>query len=222
MAKRLYLDFDMTLIDTDGRFSEDFFRACRAAYAPEMQWYLWANAAARAMKDGCYTLERHAREIRCADAGLRITQMCLEKQMATTFGDMSTYVYEDVVPTLERARANGWEVALLSWGDLEWQMHKVRACGLLPYFEGRIHISEYPGEKDRFIKQHSGPNDTIIFVDDKSMELDAVHNADLPVTTWQINRPSTTSLEYAKGATPAAAPGIYKHRACTSLYQIEL
>lgn len=87
-------------------------------------------------------------------------------------GDLSVYIFDDVIKTLEKLKDH--ELILLSYGDKDFQMRKIRGSGIERYFKEVIIVD---GDKYEAIKEYAGFNERVVLVDDKSVYFEAVKNA---------------------------------------------
>lgn len=84
---------------------------------------------------------------------------------------MAEFVFPGSVAILERLKAEGWTLALLTFGDPAWQEAKVTRSGLLPFFDHVIYTSEPKASR---VSEYQAWPAPLVFVNDHGGELDAL------------------------------------------------
>lgn len=84
---------------------------------------------------------------------------------------MADFVFSGSEALLRRLKAEGWTLALLTFGDPEWQAAKVTRSGLLPHFDHVIYTSEPKTSRAAECSAWPAP---LVFVNDHGGELDAL------------------------------------------------
>lgn len=203
-----FLDFDGTLFDTIS-FRKSVLPFLEQTGVSVAEWH----AAYEAIREGNYSLSKHIAEMNRKRGG-QLVPASFEADFYRTFADVKQFVYPDVVPFLERAKREGAQLFLLTWGDSKWQGFKVRASGLAPFFEA-IHFTPALGEKGKPLGQECSRRvyGRIIAVDDTKEELDGIKKAQPRAITYLISR----QLE-KDGKGQIVFDG---HHFCASLSEIE-
>jgi FMN phosphatase YigB (HAD superfamily) len=220
------LDFDHTLFDTDLFFNVDV-RAVFDRFGITQE--VWEASSGRAIERG-YSLAAHAHELR--KLGCNHVKFAEQtKVLQEEFSDLSRYVYADVVENLRRARNRGWELALVSFGDANWQQHKLVASGLAEWFGEHAFFTATHGSKAEVIERQFYEYEHVVFVDNRGAELDAIkarasrtltyHICRVPerCMSWQLESERVRYLE-ARRIFQAGAQ--LNHTLCTTLNQVEL
>lgn len=105
-------------------------------------------------------------------------------------GELTQFVYPDVISVLRKAKEEGITVVLLTFGDPTFQKAKVLATGLHEYFD--IHIFTF-GEKGQALFAQLGSQIQGVFVDDLSVWADSVKKFCPNIRTVRINRSEENS-----------------------------
>ena len=84
---------------------------------------------------------------------------------------MADFVYPGARAVLDRLKASGWTLALLTVGEPEWQRRKVARSGLLTYFDHAVYTAEPKAERLSDMRPWPRP---LAFVNDHGGELDAI------------------------------------------------
>ncbi len=87
---------------------------------------------------------------------------------------MAQFVFDDALPVLERLKADGWRLALLTKGDPAWQERKAAESGLLGFFDFTLFTREPKVECLEAFARWPGP---LVFVNDDGPEIDALASA---------------------------------------------
>jgi FMN phosphatase YigB (HAD superfamily) len=84
---------------------------------------------------------------------------------------MAEFVFPQSLDLLGRLKAEGWTLALLTFGDPVWQADKVTKSGLLPFFD---HVIYTPEAKITRVAEYMAWPKPLVFVNDHGGELDAL------------------------------------------------
>lgn len=87
---------------------------------------------------------------------------------------MAEFIAPGAESLLRRLKAEGWKLALLTFGDRAWQEAKVMRSGLLPFFDHVVYTAE---PKETRIADFSGWSRPLVFVNDHGGEIDALSAA---------------------------------------------
>lgn len=141
--------------------------------------------------------------------GSTFTATAAAEKFYHTFTDLKHYLYPDAVPFLENAKAHGFAVCLLSYGDPTFQRYKVTASRIADYFDDFFYTSR-EGAKYVHIEEATSLYSRIMYVDDSVKELDAAKRAVDSCETYFIHR-----LPGVHDASIAA-----KHKICHTLAEV--
>lgn len=84
---------------------------------------------------------------------------------------MADFVFPNAKEVLGRLTRQGWKLALLTLGDLEWQQRKLAYTGLLPFFDYVLFTAE---PKETQVAEFLTWPAPLVFVNDHGGELDAL------------------------------------------------
>ncbi|MDO8585135.1 MAG: HAD family hydrolase [bacterium] len=200
-----FLDLDNTLLGGHEfkKDRENFFRGFGVDNILHAETY----ATARRSEGGLYTIEKQIAEIVRRKPDFPAAEVT--EKFYHAFANLKPYLYPDVIPFLESAKARGCAVCLLSHGDTAWQRYKVRAAGIADYFDD-LFFTNREGAKYVHIEEAVAVYSRIIYVDDNLMELDIAKRAVESCETYFIHR-----LPGVHDASAAA-----KHRICHTLNEV--
>ena len=134
-----------------------------------------------------YTLEKHAEEAR-GQSGIELPLEQMKHILRESFSDLRRYLFPDILPFLREAKRNGVRLYLLSFGDYQWQNHKVLASNLVGYFD-EVFFTAKEGGKATLIQEHGGGSaQRIVVVDNNPDELDLVKDVTPEAETYWMNR----------------------------------
>ncbi len=180
--KILVLDFDHTCYDTDDfLFNEIRKPMLKALDIPVAVW----EKSYRVSADAGYTLREHWQQM----TNLLGTEPCSLKTI-DELGEkinFTKYLYDDVSQVINEAKAKGYRIIILSFGAGSWQDLKVHGAGLDKSADEIIY-SSLVKDKAQILKDKISETDEVIFVDNKSNELDSVFKLLPWVKTYLINR----------------------------------
>ncbi|MFN3477135.1 MAG: HAD family hydrolase [Candidatus Methylomirabilales bacterium] len=228
MLKRraVLLDFDHTLFDTDRFFWVDLRKAIACFGIEEKAW----EEAYEAVWPGGYSLERHLAALMKIKAGRRPSKEAILSALRNAFSDLRGYLYPDVVPFLEEAKRRGFDLYLLSFGDPSWQVYKVKASGVAPYFQEVF----YPKREQTKAEAVGGIVDryeTIHAIDNDPRELDLMKISYPQLLTHWISRvPSgavmiddpETRYRFREARRYVGFPSQHPHHHVTTLAEVAL
>lgn len=156
-----YIDFDGTLFDTD-RYTEDFmtifneYGITKEMFDIEKKNLFNDKELFNINKITNYLIEKYNIS---SDLKNKISAL-LDK----------SYVYSDVLVNLETLIKNGYELYILSYGDIEFQKLKICSSNLSRYFK-KIIITEKDKSKLNIDYKNS------IFIDNNPNELEKFHES---------------------------------------------
>jgi len=87
---------------------------------------------------------------------------------------MADFVFPSAETVLKRLGSQGWTLALLTFGDPDWQARKLSRSGLLPYFDHVLYTSVPKETRLAELRVWPAP---LVFVDDHGGELEALKRA---------------------------------------------
>jgi phosphoglycolate phosphatase-like HAD superfamily hydrolase len=223
--KGILLDFDHTLFDTDRFFWVDLKSAFARFGIPDEAW----EQSYEAIWPSGYSLAKHVEDL--ARRGV-ISEPGAARAMLnalqTTFSDLRSYVFADVLEFLDGAHRLGFDLMLLSFGDPAWQSFKVGASGLAPTFQQIVYTPEHEGKAGllddlvpRYVELHA--------IDNNPADLDAMKARHPRLQTHLISRVDPSAAEGAHGSLPyrfreaaryLSVPSRLPHHRCLSLGEI--
>lgn len=178
-----FLDFDHTLFNTDEFFHVDvrdsFLRLGIDATD-------WEQSYAAVWPTG-YTLEKHVEEV-ARQSGNQLPLEEMKRILQNSFSDLRRYLFPDVLPFLKEARKNGACLYLLSFGDHEWQRYKASASDVSGYFDDMFFAATQAGKSRLVLDQANRATQTVLVVDNNSMDLDLIRDLAPGIQTYFINR----------------------------------
>lgn len=113
------------------------------------------------------------------------------------------FLYPDTTDAMRRLKEAGHELYVLTWGDEAWQGAKVRHSGLVPLCKEMFCLSQ---SKQEFLKSWVPKHRSVVLVDDKPAELNAVHDMKVPMRLVRMRR---ANAKYADQDTPAGMPEVH-------------
>jgi FMN phosphatase YigB (HAD superfamily) len=186
----------------------------------------WEGGYARAWQAG-YSLDRHAEEM-YRQSGSRQTLDEMKRILREAFTDLRRYLFPDVLPFLEHAKAKGVRLYLLSFGNPEWQRYKVRGCRIEQYFDGVLFTAK-DGGKAKLLLEHAGSCEKVLMVDNNPGELDLIKEAAPEVATYCIDRvprelvvpaDESSRFRFLEARQYARRPWRYGHVPCRTLGEV--
>lgn len=223
--KILVLDFDHTCYDTDAFLLYELRQAMLKKF--DIPIKAWEDSYESAVKMG-YSLERHRSEL------IKILKYepfsvedirSFEKEV-----DFSNYLYKDVIPVLDRAKALGYKMMLLSFGDPVWQSKKVTGVG----FDKIMDVIKYTkeeGNKMEVLKKYVNGCKKIIFIENNGRDIDEVHRSLPYVETYFMNRVPVdlmnvdndfVKVRYGESRRMAKKQVVFNHKSCSSFNDVVL
>jgi phosphoglycolate phosphatase-like HAD superfamily hydrolase len=223
----ILLDFDHTLFDTDRFFWVDLRSAFARFRVPGDAWEksyetIWPSG---------YSLAKHLEELnrRGAISGPAMGATMLAA-LDSAFSDLNRYLFPDVLRFLNAARHRGFDLILLSFGDPAWQGYKVRASGLLPYFQDVVYTAKQEG-KAALLDDLGLCYGELHAVDNNPAELDAMKARSPGLLTHLICRVEPSALEegntsvrdrFREAVKYLSIPSRLPHHRCRSLDEVLL
>lgn len=178
---KIYLDFDDTILDTDG-FIRELVRVFNSAGFTEKDFY--DNYEKTKAKVGDFDLdtifnifaEQQEFDVRKA-----------RRSVDNLFANVDVFVHNDF---FDFAKEFGKDnLSMLSFGTTPSQREKIENSKVVPYF-GEIIVTDKSKEENfkDIVKKHADKK--LFFVEDKADQIDKVKAATPQVTTLKIERPS--------------------------------
>lgn len=106
------------------------------------------------------------------------------------------FLYPDAAEALRRLKEAGHEIYILTRGDEDWQRMKVKHSGLAPYCVEAFCLAQ---AKQEFLREWCIKHPGAVMVDDRPVEIKAVHDLKLPIRLVRMRRPDA---KYADQDTP--------------------
>ena len=97
------------------------------------------------------------------------------------------YLYKDSPQFLQQCQADGWEIIILTFGELQWQQQKIDNLHLPDHI--RTVCTDQP--KVDIIGEYINPDEETAFVNDRANEMDAIVQRYPDVTMYWVNRDNT-------------------------------
>ena len=216
--RAVLLDLDDTLLDYTGGVEGFWAGACRAVGGPagiDVEALVPAVEASR--RWFWSDPERHARErVRMLEAWTKIAERALESlrlvapglglEIARDFAARrreAMALFPDALPCLERLRAEGAALGLVTNGDASMQRDKIERFALAPFFDVVVIEGEFGvGKPDPAVYRHAlaalraAPADTVMVGD--NLDWDVAAPQRLGVAGVWLDRPG--------GGLPAGSP----------------
>lgn len=218
-----FLDFDHTLFDTDKFFHVD---ARERFLGLGIDIALWERTYEEVCLSG-YTLEKHVETI-SASSGQQFPLQEMREVIQNEFSNLERYLFPDVVPFLQSFDETRAHLAILSFGNPEWQKYKIEASHIGQYFQF-LFFTERGNSKREVVASRVNTYRDIIVIDNHPQELDAIKDCNPNTRTFWMNRvpqkdalkklPRNSFLEAKKyaGMNPC-----HRHIGCASLREIVL
>jgi len=178
---KIYLDFDDTILDTNG-FIQELVRVFNAAGFTEKDFY--DNYARTKEKVGDFDIDTlfdffaHQQQF-----DMRKTRRSVDN----LFSNVDVFVHNDF---FDFAKEFGRDkLAILSYGTTPSQREKIENSKIVPYF-GEIIVTNKSKEENfrDIVAQH--PDKQLFFVEDKADQIDKVKALAPQVVTMKIERPN--------------------------------
>ncbi len=84
---------------------------------------------------------------------------------------MRDFIFPGAANVLDRLKADGWNLTLVTIGEPAWQESKVVGSGLVPYFSRVIYTSD---PKESHVEEYKTWPQPLFFVNDHGEEVDAL------------------------------------------------
>lgn len=178
---KIYLDFDDTILDTNG-FIQELIRVFNSAGFSEKDFY--DNYEKTKAKVGDFDLDTiFGFFSEQGDFDVRKTRRTVDN----LFANVDVFVHNDF---FDFAKEFGKDrLAILSFGTTPSQREKIENSKIIPYFGEIIVTPKSKEENFRDIAlEHKGKQ--LFFVEDKADQIDLVKGAVPEVVTMKIERPS--------------------------------
>jgi len=173
--KKLILDFDLTLFDAD-RFLRDVFLIFNKYGVSEEDFY---NSYEATKKVGPWNPFRHA------GLAFKKSPAGLKEDINGLFKKSGDYLFDDVIPFLNHIKT---ENILLSYGDEETQLSKIKCSGIAKYFKSIVITSDQL--KTDFFDKYENES-SVIFVEDRANTINAVKSKFPSIFCVLIKRPES-------------------------------
>lgn len=164
MKTKLFIDFDKTLFDTN-QVRERLVRIFgQFGFSKDEidQTYLAESL------DGKFSPERQAKRLN----GIRSFNLKVaELKIKSMIFDSNKLLYSDSIDFLDNIDRNKYEVDLLSYGNMEFQMRKVKHSGISDKFDN-VYITDI--EKQIYLKDVVRGDEEFIVIDDKIDNLEKI------------------------------------------------
>ena len=221
----ILLDFDHTLFDTDRFFWVDLRSAFARFRVPEDAWEksyvtIWPSG---------YSLAKHLDELNRLGAisgpAMGATMLAA---LDSAFSDLSRYLFPDVLRFLNAARHRGFDLILLSFGDPAWQGYKVRASGLLRYFQDVVYTAKQEG-KAALLDDIGLRYGELHAIDNNPADLDAMKARNPRLQTHLLCRVDPSAIQgtnlalrdrFREAARYLSIPSRLPHYRCCSLDEV--
>jgi phosphoglycolate phosphatase-like HAD superfamily hydrolase len=191
MGKNIvFFDFDHTLFDTDRFFHVDL-RNELSQLGVDMA--VWDACYPRVCARG-YTLQNHANEM-CLRMDKLFPSADVDDLIAKRFSKLNKYLFPDTEPYLAYLKSHRYLLAILSFGNPNWQQFKLRASGIDCWFD-HCFFTQAENKKIDAVRSMAKDYDRIFVIDNHPGELDAIKDAMPEVETIHIDRvPSDETLK---------------------------
>ncbi len=107
------------------------------------------------------------------------------------------WLYPDVIDGLLKLSEAGHELYLLTWGDMEWQMKKIRQCDIMSLFREVISITQIKADYLKAWRQDG--SERVMLIDDKPAELKMIEATGQDMELVRMRRPGA---KYSDQETP--------------------
>ncbi len=84
---------------------------------------------------------------------------------------MCDFIFPDAASVLDRLKADGWNLTLVTIGEPAWQESKVVGSGLVQYFSRIIYTSD---PKEQHVEEYRMWPQPLLFVNDHGEEIDVL------------------------------------------------
>lgn len=165
--KSLILDLDHTLLNTSA-FKNDLVKSLGLT---EIQW---DNAYNKFVEDYSVFHPKdllHGVDSKVKDAFYKVVE------------NTRRYLYPDSLTFINSALNNGWNVTILTYGQVDWQQQKLEAINFPK--EVVLHPTDEP--KVKALQNYIG--DVTVVIDDNALEIDAVKATYPEITGIWMKRP---------------------------------
>ena len=178
---KIYLDFDDTILDTDG-FIKELVRIFIVAGFMEQDFY--DNYAKTKDKVGDFDLDTL---FHFFAAQHEFDERKTRRSVDNIFSNIDVFVHNDFLDFIKEFPKE--KLALLSFGTTPGQREKIENSKIVPYFGEIIVTPKSKEENFRDILREHGDKE-LFFVEDKADQIDLVKALAPQVTAMKIERPS--------------------------------
>ena len=163
----IVFDLDYTLLDA-GKLKNALALSLSDCGVPEERFWQTYEHSSRVSDKICdYDPARHvehlSNDLLTCDAPAAI------RRIDATVARTSEFLYPGATALLERLRADGARLVLLTQGNVGWQKRKVAASGLASYFDELLFVAE---EKEAAVEKLRMLDQPVTFVNDNGREID--------------------------------------------------
>ncbi len=155
---KIYIDFDHTLFDTD-TFLNDL---CEVIIKNNIDMDLYNKYRIKEKKQG-FNIFKIVDDIR---KEVSIDSKILDS-LHKVLSDSNKYVYDDSLSFIKKAKEMGYQIVLLTKGNKEFQLEKIRNTNIYSYFDDIIITLKKKGCLDIDYENS-------IFIDDSPFELRSI------------------------------------------------
>ena len=152
---KIYLDFDRTIFDND-LFLEDLYHLQEEYYLPNDLY----TKCYKKIKDKGFN-PYHIFQM--MEKEIKIDQEFYQK-VEELMKNTSKYIYQDVLPFLEKVKKRGYKLILFTKGEEHFQLKKIENAHLLDSFDAILNTLKLKGELDLDYEES-------IFIDDNPNDL---------------------------------------------------
>lgn len=177
---KIILDFDDTILNT-GLLMKELVGIFTRAGLSEKDYY--ENYRRTKEIKGDFDLDLI---LNLSSETIDLDKKKIKNEIAILFDGMEIFVYRDFFDFCKNfSREN---MILLSTGEKDFQMNKIKGSKVIPYFSEVIVISREKSEKLKVISKKY-PGEDMIFVDDKAREIDRAKKLLPGLITLKMERP---------------------------------
>lgn len=185
----VYVDLDHTMLDTDGIFYGALWETVSEMGVSSAQW------------DALYCLfGSHGMQF--FEACTQLTAIGLERSVVRNvtcavrkrFSDLSSFVFSDVIPFIQRVRTQEGRVIVVTRGNIRWQRTKIRATSLERSVDTVLTVEGEHG-KSYAIARDLPVGARALFIDNNHAELEEVMTNMPHIAAWAVNRVPKSAME---------------------------
>ena len=168
---KIFIDFDDTIFATKKLKKDLQIKLWEEFYIPEKNFQKIRDhfSGTFGKKGENYTFDRYVEVVSdIAHSDVQSIRTILHDFFDR---DLSNYIFDDVIDTLKNLQ--GHKLILLSYGDQDFQMRKIRGSGIGVYFDEVVITS---GDKYDMMKNFIDSDEILMLVDDKSVYFTSMKN----------------------------------------------